>query len=131
MDSTSRDILTDQKIDMDDTWFEMSPRQQRSFDYLGKLNENIRENYHALHSAVWFSSRLFPKSLVEREMTPPRPKDACRIHGTFELNKISGNFHIIYGKSISFFGNHAHLTNIFDSTGNSAIPLLIFIQNII
>jgi hypothetical protein len=115
MDSTSRDILTDQKINMEETWFDLSPKQQASYEKLRKLNEHIRENYHELHSAIWYSTKLFPQSpLVERELIPARARDACRIHGTFELNKISGNFHIITGKSISFFGNHAHLTNIFD-----------------
>jgi endoplasmic reticulum-Golgi intermediate compartment protein 2 len=51
-----------------------------------------------------------------REIIPIKPKDACRFHGTLELTKVAGNFHIIFGKSLSFFGNHAHMSSIFDNT---------------
>ena len=29
---------------------------------------------------------------------PDYPPDACRVHGSVELNKVAGNFHIIAGK---------------------------------
>jgi hypothetical protein len=33
-----------------------------------------------------------------REIEPEGPADACRIHGTLEVNKVAGNFHITAGK---------------------------------
>ena len=33
-----------------------------------------------------------------REVKLDRRKDACRLHGTLEVNKLAGNFHIILGK---------------------------------
>jgi hypothetical protein len=116
MDSTSKDILTDQQIDMIDTWFEMSPNQKKLHERISNIYKIIRREYHALHSSLWFSFNDLPSDIGEREDLPNREKDACRIHGTFDLNKVAGNMHIIYGKSISFFGNHAHVVNMMSNT---------------
>lgn len=98
MDSTSKDILTDQQIDMEDTWFEMSPNQKSKFERVSSYYENIRNNYHALHSSIWVDPYSMSQSLGEREIYPNHYKDGCRVHGTFDLNKVAGNLHIIYGK---------------------------------
>lgn len=59
----------------------------------------------------------FKTQMPLREIIPEnKPKDACRFYGTLELNKVAGNFHIIFGKSLSFFGNHAHMSSMFDNT---------------
>ena len=42
------------------------------------------------------------------------PHDACRVHGSLTLNKVSGNFHIAAGKSVPLMRGHAHLTTLFD-----------------
>ena len=97
MDSTSRDILTDQQISMQDTWFEMSPRQKLKHEYYSIVYKKIRSEYHALHSHLWFNFNL-PSSLGQREILPNGPMDACRVHGTFDLNKVAGNLHIVSGK---------------------------------
>ena len=33
-----------------------------------------------------------------REVTPDTPTDGCRFHGSLEVNKVAGNFHITAGK---------------------------------
>nr|XP_039270689.1 endoplasmic reticulum-Golgi intermediate compartment protein 2-like [Styela clava] len=38
------------------------------------------------------------------------PFDACRFYGNVLVNKVSGNFHIVAGKSIPLRGGHAHLS---------------------
>lgn len=38
--------------------------------------------------------------------------DACRIHGSLILNKVTGNFHITPGKSLVVPGGHIHLTGL-------------------
>ena len=43
-------------------------------------------------------------------MQPDEPHDACCVHGTLSLNKVSGNFHITAGKSVPLMRGHAHLT---------------------
>ena len=66
MDSTSKDILTDQTIDMEETWFEMSPRQKMRHEQMSAMYAQLRHDYHALHSSLWFSYDKFPNSIGER-----------------------------------------------------------------
>ena len=66
MDSTSKDILTDQTIDMEDTWFEMSPNQEKMHYRIAYMYDRIRNNYHALHSSLWTSYQELPNSIGER-----------------------------------------------------------------
>ena len=66
MDVTSKDILTDQKIDMDDDWFEMSESQMRHFTKVSDDYQNIRNDYHSLHSDLWLSQDQVPRSVGPR-----------------------------------------------------------------
>ena len=66
MDSTSKDVLTDQAIDMSDTWFEMSEKQKILHERISKVYAKIRNEYHALHSSLWFSFKDYPNSIGER-----------------------------------------------------------------
>lgn len=66
MDSTSKDILTDQTIDMEDTWFEMSPKQKIVHEKMSWMYSKIRNEYHALHSSLWFSFDEFSNGIGER-----------------------------------------------------------------
>ena len=34
---------------------------------------------------------------------------SCRLHGTLELNKVAGNFHITAGKTLPLPRGHAHI----------------------
>jgi len=43
--------------------------------------------------------------------------DACRIHGSLILNKVTGNFHVTPGKSLLVPGGHVHLTGAFFESG--------------
>ena len=36
--------------------------------------------------------------LFDREDNPEGENDACRVHGSLEVNKVAGNFHITAGK---------------------------------
>lgn len=64
MDSTSRDILTDMTISMEDTWFEMSQKQKEHFDLVSSHYNTIRNQHHALHSSLWFNEQNF--KFIER-----------------------------------------------------------------
>ena len=98
MDKTSRDTISSHDLNMEDTWFELSPNQQKSHEYIAEIYDNIRKDYHALHANLWRSFERLPNNLGQREVYPNHGPDACRIHGTYDLNKIAGNFHIITGK---------------------------------
>ena len=64
VDSTSKDILTDQSISMEDTWFEMSPRQRDHFNRVSSIYDGIRHDYHAIHSMLWFNEHNY--KFIER-----------------------------------------------------------------
>lgn len=66
MDKGSRDIISSEGIQMENTWFELSPNQQRNFDYISELYEIIRNDYHAIHSSLWSSYSKIPNSLGPR-----------------------------------------------------------------
>jgi len=98
LDSTSRDILTDQQLNEQETWFDMSPNQQLFHDAVAAENKRVRDDYHALHNMM-FRSNYMNIHLPPRDNIPfEKPRDACRFYGTLELTKVAGNFHIIFGK---------------------------------
>ncbi|CAF0917981.1 unnamed protein product [Didymodactylos carnosus] len=111
LDVTNKNPLEAGKLDEEDTWFELSNTQARAFKNLQIGNELLRKQYHAIHDVIWLDGfNMHNEQLPKREINPDRPKDACRFHGTLEVTKVAGNFHIIMGKSFSLFGAHAHLS---------------------
>ena len=58
LDSTSRDMLTDQKLSEEDTWFELSPQQKYVHDQILQVNSIIRTDYHSIHTTMWASKYL-------------------------------------------------------------------------
>lgn len=52
-----------------------------------------------------------------RTENPNTLPDACRIHGSLILNKVTGNFHVTPGKSLLVPGGHVHLTGAFFGSG--------------
>ncbi len=53
LDSTSRDMLTDQKLNEEETWFELSPQQQIAHNNLQLVNSIVRQDYHSIHASMW------------------------------------------------------------------------------
>ncbi|CAF3446911.1 unnamed protein product [Rotaria sp. Silwood1] len=96
LDITNTNPLESGKLDEEDTWFELSPRQQKAFNRLQTGYKLIRQQYHAIHDLLWLSGHTI-EQLPEREVKLDRKPDACRLHGTLEVNKLAGNFHIILG----------------------------------
>jgi len=44
-----------------------------------------------------------------QELYERGPKQACRLHGKLELNKVAGNFHVTAGKTLPLLRGHAHI----------------------
>lgn len=66
LDKSSKDIISSEGIHMEDTWFELSPNQQKNFEHISQSFEKIRNDYHAIHSSLWNSYSEIPKSLGPR-----------------------------------------------------------------
>jgi len=45
-----------------------------------------------------------------RSSEPDYPPNACRVHGSLNVNKVAGNFHITAGKSLSVPHGHIHIS---------------------
>lgn len=46
-----------------------------------------------------------------RSLQPDYSPDSCRIHGSLKINKVSGNFHVTSGKSLSLPSGHVHISS--------------------
>ncbi|CAH0392571.1 unnamed protein product [Bemisia tabaci] len=103
VDSTSQPMFKFGTLAEEDTWFELDEDQQRYFDNVRLYNTHLTESYHSLKDLLW-------KYGYTKESQTERPTDACRIHGTMILNKVSGNFHITAGKSLSLPSGHIHIS---------------------
>lgn len=117
LDSTSQSVYGFGELQEEDTWFELSEEQQAAFDAVKHLNAYLREEYHSIWQLLWKRGHGSVRATIpERKVEPSRKKDACRLHGTLTLNKVSGNFHITAGKSLHLPRGHIHLNMLFDDT---------------
>lgn len=115
LDSTNQNTFAFGRLKEDPTWFDLDRVQRQHFESIRVLNEYLREEYHAIQNLLWKSGQsLLYAQLPERRTTPNEPHDACRIHGSLTLNKVSGNFHVAAGKTVPLMRGHAHLTGFFD-----------------
>ncbi|XP_045462210.1 endoplasmic reticulum-Golgi intermediate compartment protein 2 isoform X2 [Harmonia axyridis] len=111
LDSTNQNVFRFGSLQEEDTWFELAPNQRIHFDNKKYMNSYLREEYHAVKDLLWKSSYYtLVNSLPPRSIVPDRPYDACRIYGNLEINKVSGNFHITAGKSLSLPRGHIHIS---------------------
>ena len=79
------------------------------WDHLGRISILLLK-YNSFHVYIYIYICLF----FFRRKPLDEPHDACRVHGSLTLNKVSGNFHIAAGKSVPLMRGHAHLTTLFD-----------------
>lgn len=111
LDQTGQDTYSFGKLDLIPVHFELSPAQRQHMDFIQNVNKYLREEYHAIHELLWSTNiPTFSNGMPEREDNPQTPHDGCRVHGSLEVNKVAGNFHITAGKSIPVIPRgHAHL----------------------
>ncbi|CAH1366343.1 hypothetical protein MTP99_007694 [Tenebrio molitor] len=111
LDSTNQNAYKFGALEEEETWFELAPNQLVHFENKKHFNSYLREEYHAIKDLLWRSSfsTMFGQ-MPTRNINPDRPYDACRIHGSLILNKVSGNFHITAGKSLNLPRGHIHIS---------------------
>lgn len=115
LDSTNQNVFSFGSLQEDDTWWELCPNQKLYFDYIQQLNSYLREEYHSIANILYKSdTENTVYSIPQRTITPNSPFDACRVHGSLILNKVSGNFHVTAGRSLQFPQGHIHLNIIFN-----------------
>jgi hypothetical protein len=112
LDMTGQNAETFGHLQEEEVTFELSQNQRYHFEGIQRVNQYLRDEYHAIHEFLWNSgynsmAREMPKSSTENRAKA----NACRFHGSLTVNKVAGNFHITAGKSVPVFPRgHAHLS---------------------
>ncbi|KAK9308350.1 hypothetical protein QLX08_001764 [Tetragonisca angustula] len=110
LDSTNQNMIGHDSLEQEDTWWELTQEQRSHFEALKDMNSYLREEYHAIHELLWKSNQVTLYSeMPKRTRQPSYPPNACRIHGSLNVNKVAGNFHVTAGKSLSFPMGHIHI----------------------
>lgn len=116
LDSTNQNVFSFGVLEEEDTWWELCPNQKMYFEYVQHLNSYLREEYHSIADVLYKGSQQETiYTMPKRTVKPNKPYDACRIHGSLTLNKVSGNFHITAGRSLHLPNGHIHMNIVFDS----------------
>ncbi|XP_069133308.1 LOW QUALITY PROTEIN: endoplasmic reticulum-Golgi intermediate compartment protein 2-like [Argopecten irradians] len=119
VDMTGQDTNMFGKLTLDHTYFELTPRQRQYQDVVQEINAYLREEYHAIQELLWMSSisAVYKQGMPPRDDNPMGQPDACRVHGSLEVNKVAGNFHITAGKSVPMIPRgHAHISMMIKSS---------------
>ncbi|CAD5113396.1 DgyrCDS2568 [Dimorphilus gyrociliatus] len=116
LDVTNENVLmTSSTLEEEDTYFDLTPRQRNYYSMMQKYSTYLKDQYHSLHKLLWKTGYMvgLRTSRPEREIKPTTQPDACRIHGTLEINKVAGNFHVTAGKPVPVIPRgHAHFAFI-------------------
>lgn len=101
LDVTNENVLlTSSTLEEEETFFELSPNQRNYYLMMQRYSAYLKDQYHSLHKLLWKTGYMvgLSTSRPEREIKPEATPDACRIHGSLEINRVAGNFHITAGK---------------------------------
>lgn len=118
LDQTGQDVFSYGKLKEEPAFFDLSPRQQEYLDFTQQVNDYLRQEYHALQEMMWRSDRpTIRGGMPPREDGKTGTPDACRVHGSLEVSKVAGNFHVTAGKSVPVIPKgHAHIALMIDSS---------------
>lgn len=118
LDQTGQDVLGFGQLEEEPVHWELSDNQQDYQHFVQQVNDYLSEEYHAIQEVLWRSGNpTFTGGMPKRKGPEPEGQpDACRIHGSLEVNKVAGNFHVTAGKSVPVIPRgHAHLAMMMDT----------------
>lgn len=116
LDLSGSSVDTQTQLKMDPTYFRLSKNQKQWLDALQAVRGN-GEGYRTIND-VHIMNKVFgdvlPTYMPEKDNKEFEGEDfnACRVHGSIEVNKVAGNFHFTAGKSIPHPRGHAHLSSL-------------------
>lgn len=98
---------------MENTVFELSDLQQQFFNAKQKILSEFSQT-RSLNDLLVIEDikNLETKIKQGKAVEVSGKKDSCRIHGSIDVKKVAGNFHVTVGKSVQHPQGHAHL-NVF------------------
>ncbi|KAK6184063.1 hypothetical protein SNE40_006602 [Patella caerulea] len=113
LDVTGQDTHSFGRLTLDPAYFDLSPKQKKYQSFIQEVNRYLQTEYHAVQELLWKTGGPnFRGGMPPREDKPDREPDSCRVHGSLEVNKVAGNFHITAGKVFRHAGmrGHKHMT---------------------
>ncbi|XP_070200063.1 endoplasmic reticulum-Golgi intermediate compartment protein 2-like isoform X2 [Littorina saxatilis] len=112
LDQTGQDVFSYGKLKEEPVYFELSPKQQEYLKFTQEVNDYLRQEYHALQDLMWRSDKpTFRGAMPPREVMKTGVPDACRVHGSLEVSKVAGNYHVTAGKALNIGGlGHVHVS---------------------
>lgn len=99
------------------TFFELAENQKEWLRKFQKMKSS-KEGYRTINEVELFEGS-FPTAMPQRDDLQKKSSsqpDSCRFFGSFDVNKVAGNFHVTVGKSIPHPRGHAHLSAFVPST---------------
>jgi len=76
------------------TYYELTPNQATHWSSIRELNNYLRNAHHSLQEFLWKPDvrvqKKFDRDIPPRELEMTGRPDACRLHGTLTVNKVSG-----------------------------------------
>lgn len=118
IDDTKQDVFTHGILKRENTWWELDENQREYFNEMQHVNSYLREEYHSITNLLFKNILVIDKyidsELPKREIIPKKPHDACRLYGTFMINKVAGVLHFVSGDTLSFeiVDNHWHINEM-------------------
>lgn len=111
LDVTNQNTQLFGELEEEPVQFDLSPPQRSQWETMQRINSMIREEYHAFQELIWrdgYTNIL--RGIPTGNSEQAGETDACRLHGSLTVNKVSGNFHITAGKHIPHPAGHAHIS---------------------
>ncbi|BFZ05036.1 hypothetical protein BsWGS_08075 [Bradybaena similaris] len=117
LDQTGQDVFSFGQLQEESVFWELNEDEEQYRNLVREHNEYLTSEYHALQDILWTTKDLKHRAKIPKRKahSSKHEPDACNIYGSFELNKVAGNFHITAGKSIPVIPKgHAHLAMMMD-----------------
>ncbi|KAG5441752.1 Endoplasmic reticulum-Golgi intermediate compartment protein 2 [Clonorchis sinensis] len=95
--------------------FELNEQNREAFERRKTVANALRTTHHAVPEMLWkrdssFTVNSFTDTIESDEIKGRRPYDACNIVGTFHVQKVAGNMHVLPGRPFDGpGGSHVHI----------------------
>ncbi|XP_078077036.1 endoplasmic reticulum-Golgi intermediate compartment protein 2-like isoform X1 [Mustelus asterias] len=109
IDQTEARVGESGDLQYEPTYFELTAKEKAWQSMMQNIHRQLNKEHNLLESLIKSSFNGTATTKSARVVDSTDPLNACRIHGSMELNKVAGNFHILAGKSYDLPFGHAHV----------------------
>ncbi|XP_067901979.1 endoplasmic reticulum-Golgi intermediate compartment protein 2-like [Heterodontus francisci] len=109
LDQTEAIVGESGDLQYEPTYFELSAKEKAWQRMVQNIQRQLNKEHNLMKFLIKSSFNGTKATKGPRDVDSTDPPNACRIHGSMQLNKVAGNFHILAGKSYHFPFGHAHV----------------------